>query len=488
MSLTPNELTKRDLSREEFKEYGHKLINWIAEYFNDIEKYPVLPSVSPGEIKDKLPDSPPFKSESMNAIMSDVDKIIMPGMTHWNHPGFMAYFNSTSTGPAIFGELLSAAFNINGMLWQSCPSSVELEKVVIDWIRKMLNLPEKFWGTTYDTASVSSFHAIASARQYAYEKYGEDMLGKFVVYSSEHAHSSIAKAAIAAGFRKENIRKIEVDENYSMSVADLNKAISEDHGNDLIPVCITATVGTTSTTSIDPVPEIKEVCEEHQLWLHVDAAHGGVLAILPEKNHILKGCEEADSFVVNPHKWMFVPIDVSLLFVWQPEILKRAFSLVPEYLKTKHDEEVENPMDYGIQLGRRFRALKLWFSIRYFGIEGYRKIYREHLRIAGLFKMWIEEAPNFVIMAPVPMSTICFRTVPEGIEGREELNTFNKELLTKINSTGKLFLTHTKLNGKFVIRLVVSGIRIHEEHVKGAYDTINKQLNELLKERGIQNG
>jgi aromatic-L-amino-acid decarboxylase len=483
MSLTSDNFSIGDLSSDEFKKNGKYLIDWIAGYFESLEDKPVIPQIKPGNIKSKLPETPPFKSESLEKIFKDVDEIIMPGMTHWNHPGFMAYFNSTSTGPAIFGELLSAAFNINGMLWQSCPASVELEKVVIDWVRQMLNLHENFWGTSYDTASVSSFHAIASARQLAYEKYGEDKLDKFVVYSSEHAHSSIDKAAIAAGFRKQNIKKVEVDDDFRMSPNFLKQLVEEDKNKGLIPVCVTATVGTTSTTSIDPVEEISKICEENGLWLHVDAAHGGVLAMLPEKSYILEGCEKADSFVVNPHKWMFVPIDISLLFVKKPEILKRAFTLIPEYLKTEHDDEAENPMDYGIQLGRRFRALKLWFAIRFFGTEGYRKIYREHIRIALLFREWIIQDENFELAAPTPMSTVCFRAVPGKSQDMDELNSLNKELISKINSSGKIFLTHTKLNEKFVVRLVVSGIRTYESHVRMAYDIIKKSLQEIMKEK-----
>ena len=475
-----------DMPLEEFRKNGHQLIDWIADYFNEIEKYPVLSQIKPGYVKNKLPKIPPQKGEKMEAIFEDVDKIILPGITHWNHPGFMAYFNSTSSGPGILAELLSAAFNINGMLWKSAPAATELEQVTLNWFRQMLALPEDYWGIIYDTASVSSMHAIAAAREYISigirnkGMTGRNDISKIILYASEHAHSSIDKGALTLGIGIENIRKIPVDEKFRMISDKLKNQIEEDKKRGFIPFCVVATVGTTSTTSIDPVDKIADICNKEDIWLHVDAAHGGIAAIAPEMRSILKGVELADSMVVNPHKWMFTPIDLSVLFTRKPEILKRAFSLVAEYLKTSEDKIVENYMDYGIQLGRRFRSLKLWFIIRYFGVDGIVNRIREHLRLGNQFKEWIDSHPIFERMAPVPFSTVCFRAKP-GDLSEKQLNLLNENLMNNINATGELFLTHTKLNGKLVIRLVISGIRTEEKHLLKAQNLLQEHLDKLLK-------
>ncbi|OGU54828.1 MAG: amino acid decarboxylase [Ignavibacteria bacterium RBG_13_36_8] len=472
---------------EEFRRYGHKLVDWIADFFSNIDEIPVLPKVKPGDIRSKLPVSPPNKGEPMEKIISDVDRIIMPGITHWNHPNFMAYFNSTASGPGILAELLISSFNINGMLWKSCPSATELEQVTLDWLRQLVGLPEKFWGIIYDTASVSSMHAIACAREQANlnirEKgmTGRNDLPRLRLYASEHAHSSIDKGALTLGIGLEGIKKIPVDEEFRMIPEALEKAIDEDKNKGWLPFCVVATVGTTSTTSIDPVDEIADICEIENIWLHVDAAHAGIAAIVPEMQFILKGAERADSIVINPHKWMFTPIDLSAFYTTKPQVLRQAFSLVAEYLKTSEDREVENFMDYGIQLGRRFRSLKLWFIIRYFGREGLISRIREHLRMGQQFAKWIDEHPGFERMAPTPFSTVCFRALPPGVKKESEINLFNERLMNEVNNTGKVFLTHTKLNDKFVIRLVVSGIRTEERHVKQAWELLKTKLDELQK-------
>ncbi len=469
-----------DMPVEEFRKYGHELIDWIADYLKNIENYSVLPNIKPGDIKKMLPGNPPEKGEPVGNILKDVEKIVMPGMTHWQHPNFMAYFNSTASGAGILGEILSAAFNTNGMVWKSAPSSNEIEEVTIDWFRQLIGLPENFWGIIYDTASVSSMHAIASAREHKQNLQirQKGMINKAIprlrLYASEHAHSSIDKGALTLGIGLEGIRKISVDREFKMIPGELEKAIEEDKKNGWLPFCVVATIGTTSTTSIDPVKEIAAICKKENIWLHVDAAHAGVTAMVPEMKFILDGVENADSFVVNPHKWMFVPIDLSLLYTKHPETLKSAFSLVHEYLKTSEDSSVHNYMDYGIQLGRRFRSLKFWFVMRYFGKEGLVARYREHLRLGKLFASWIDESPNFERLAPVPFSTICFRAVPTHLRTDDELNEFNEKLMDKINSTGKLFLSHTKLNGKFTIRLVISGLRTEEKHVKNAWELIKQ--------------
>jgi len=473
-----------DMPPEEFRKYGYQLIDWITEYLKDAEKYPVLSRINPGDVKNKIPSKPPVKPEQFHDVLSDIDKIIMPGMTHWNHPNFMAYFNSTASAPGILAELLSSAFNINGMLWKSSPASTELEQVTLDWFRQMLSLPDDFWGIIYDTASVSSMHAIAAAREnvniQTREKglSGRKEIPRLKLYCSEHAHSSIDKGALTLGIGLEGMKKIPVDKDFKMIPEKLEEAINEDRKNGWLPFCVVATVGTTSTTSIDPVSEIAEICKREKIWLHVDAAHAGVTAILPEMKNILDGVQNADSLVVNPHKWMFIPIDLSVLYTKHKDILKRAFSLVAEYLKTSHDSEVENYMDYGIQLGRRFRSLKLWFVIRYFGVEGIQNILREHLRLGKLFAGWIDEHPQFERMAPTPFSTTCFRVNPGNMD-EKKLDALNEKLMNKINESGKLFITHTKLNDKFVIRLVVSGIRTKEEHVINAWDLIQKTYSEI---------
>jgi aromatic-L-amino-acid decarboxylase len=440
----------------------------------------VLAQINPGDIKSKLPGDPPVNAESMDEIIKDLDKIIMPGMTHWNHPRFHAYFNSSASGPGILAELVSGAFNINGMLWKSCPAATELEEVVLGWLRKMIGLPETFWGIIYDGGSASTMHAIAAAREniegvYLREKgmTGRKDIGRLRLYVTEHTHSSALKGAINVGVGLEGIRKIPVDKEYRMNAAELEKAIIEDKENGWLPFCVIATVGTTSTTSIDPVEKIADVCEREKLWLHVDAAHAGIAAIVPELKYILKGCERADSFVTNPHKWMFMPIDISAFYTRKPDVLKKAFSLVAEYLKTDEDTKAINYMDYGISLGRRFRSLKLWFVIRYFGVNGIIERLREHIRLGKIFESWIDESEHFERLAPVPLSTVCFRAVPSGLN-EIELNEFNKNLMDSINSTGKAFISHTMLNGKFTLRFVISGIRTTEDDIKLVWELLNE--------------
>jgi len=477
-----------DMPVEDFRKHGHEMIEWIADYLENIEQYPVFPNIYPGEIKNKIPLYPPVKGESIENIFSDFEKIIVPGTTHWNHPGFMAYFNSSASAPGILAELLSAALNANGMIWKTSPSATELELASLNWLRQMLGLNDKFMGIIYDTASISSMHAIAAAREqlneYQFKEKG--MTGRKDVprlrlYASEHAHSSIDKGALTLGIGIEGIRKIPVNKEFKMIPTDLTKAINEDRKNGWCPFCVVATVGTTSTTSVDPVDKIAEICSKENIWLHVDAAHAGIAAIVPEMKYILDDANKADSIVVNPHKWMFVPVDLSAFFTRKPNVLKSAFSLVPEYLKTSQDSSVENLMDYGVQLGRRFRALKLWFVIRYFGTEGIAERIREHLRLGKLFESWIDSHEEFEKMAPVPFSTVCFRAHPKGINDEAKLDQLNEELMNKINETGKIFLSHTKLNGKFVIRVSISGLRTEERHVKDAWELIQNELYQLMK-------
>lgn len=475
-----------DMPVDDFRHYGHQMVNWIADYLMDIEKFPVLARIQPGDVKKQLPEQPPQKGEEMSNIFPAIDKIIMPGMTHWNHPGFMAYFNSTSSGPGILAEMLTAAFNANGMIWRTCPSSTELEQVMMNWLRQMLKLPEDFWGIIYDTASVSTLHAIAAAREAAGERFEFRKKGmlrnrspRMRLYCSEHAHSSVEKGALTLGIGLEGVRKICVDSKFTMIPAELQKAIKEDRQDGWLPFCVVATVGTTSTTSIDPVEEIAKICSAENIWLHVDAAYGGTAAIVPEMRYILNGVEQADSIVVNPHKWMFTPIDLSAFYTRKPEVLKRAFSLVAEYLKTAEQNKVESYMDYGVQLGRRFRSLKLWFIIRYFGVDGIVDRLRYHLKLTRDFSAWINSHPHFRQMAPAPLGVTCFRAVIQN-KNEDELDRLNEKLMNNINQTGKIFLSHTKLNSQFVIRLAISGIRTEEKHVEEAKKLLDEKLKELL--------
>lgn len=468
-----------DMPIEEFRKSGHQLIDWIADYLNDIEKYPPLSQINPGDILKRIPESPPQKGEDIENVLKDVDKILMDGITHWNHPGFMAYFNSTSSGPGILAELLTAGLGVNGMLWKTSPAFTELERAMMNWFRQMIGLPDNYWGIIYDTASTSSMHAIASAREQLNLGFrekgmtGRDDIPKLRVYCSEQAHSSIEKGAVTLGIGIEGVKKIPVNNKFELIPKKLEQKIVEDFLEGNKPFCVVATVGTTSTTSIDPIEEIAELCEKYNIWLHIDAAYAGVAAMIPEMKWITKAWEKADSIVVNPHKWMFTPMDLSIYFTRKPEILKQAFSLVPEYLKTKVDDEVENLMDYGIQLGRRFRSLKLWFIIRYFGVDGLASRIKNHIKLAKEFAEWVDNENDFELLAPVLFSTICFRYNP-GNKTEEELNNLNEKLFEKINSSGKIFLSHTKLNGKFVIRLTIGSIRHERRHIEEAKEIIKK--------------
>lgn len=473
-----------DMPKEEFRKAGYQLIDWIADYLNSIEKYPVMSQIKPGDISKQIPVAPPVNGEKIEKVLSDIDKVLIDGITHWNHPGFMAYFNTTSSGPGILAEILTAAFSSNGMLWKTSPAVTEMEKSMMNWFRQMVGLPENYWGIIYDTASTSSMHAIASAREQMGLGFrekgaaGRKDLPKIILYSSEQAHSSIDKGALLLGVGLDGIRKIPVNEKFEMIPEKLEEAIDEDIKKGCKPFCVVATVGTTSTTSVDPVEQIANIAEKYNLWLHVDAAYAGVTAMIPEMKWVSKNWERADSIVINPHKWMFTPLDLSILFTRKKEILKRAFSLVPEYLKTAQDSEVDNLMDYGFQLGRRFRSLKLWFIIRYFGVEGIANRLREHIAWAKEFSNRIIEANDFELTAPVPFSTVCFRYNPGG-KAEAELNTINEKLLEKINSTGKIFLSHTKLYEKFVIRLTIGGIRHEQRHIENAWELVKTTAREL---------
>jgi aromatic-L-amino-acid decarboxylase len=464
---------------EAFRTYGKEVVDWIADYLKHTEDFPVLSRVKPGDIKQQLPSAPPVAPEGMDTILADFHRIIMPGITHWNHPGFFAYFANTASAPGILGEMLSAALNVNGMLWRTSPSATELEEVVLDWLRQMIGLPKDFQGVIIDTASVSTLVALTAAREATQRRIREEGLSgrndlpRLRMYISDQTHSSAEKAGIVLGIGQDGVRKIPTDKDFRMDTKALAAAIQKDKQNGFLPFAVVATIGTTATTSIDPVEEIVAICEREKIWLHVDGAYGGSAAIMPEMKHIIKGCERADSMVVNPHKWMFTPMDCSVLFTRHVDTLKRAFSLVPEYLKTS-DGEAINYMDWGVQLGRRFRALKLWFIIRSYGVDGIIAHLREHCRLAREFASWIEADENYERIAPVNFSVVCFRFHPKNISDESVLEKLNINIINAINATGEAFLAGTKLNGRFIIRLAIGNIATTEKQIQRAWELIQQ--------------
>ncbi|HLM98068.1 MAG TPA: aminotransferase class V-fold PLP-dependent enzyme [Bryobacteraceae bacterium] len=453
------------MSPEEFRKFAHEAVDWMADYLAHSETYPVLPHVKPGELTDALPRCGPEHGEPMSAILADFRNKIVPAATHWNHPGFMAYFAISASGPGILGEMLTATLNMNGMLWKTSPAVVELEQVALDWLRRWIGLPDGLFGIIFDTASTSSMHAIAAAREMVAPEVRTDGGGSgLVIYTSEQSHSSIEKGAIAIGIGQKNVRKIPVDGEYRMRPDALAAAIEQDQAAGLRPFCVVATVGTTSTTSIDPVEQIAPIAERYGAWLHVDAAYAGVAAVAPELQHILRGCERADSLVTNPHKWLFTPVDISILYTRRPEILRRAFSLVPEYLRTADDPRATNYMDYGVPLGHRFRALKLWFVLRYYGREGLAGMIRNHIGWAQELAAQIDAHGHFERTAPTRFSTICFR-----FKGTDEEN---RNILERVNASGQVFLSHTVLRGQYCLRLAIGNMKTTREHVQRAWELV----------------
>ncbi|HEX7997664.1 MAG TPA: pyridoxal-dependent decarboxylase [Pyrinomonadaceae bacterium] len=479
-----------DMSADEFRRYGYKIVDWISSYFERIEEFPVLSQIKPGELTGQLPAAPPSAGESMEEILADLDRLIVPALTHWSHPSFFAYFSTSTSAPGIFGEMLSAAFDMKAMLWRTSPASTELEEVALSWLRQLMNLPEEFEGIIYDTASVSSMHAIAAAREKLNLRIREDgMSGRadlplLRVYVSEQAHSSIEKAVITLGLGQRSLCKVATDAEFRMDAEALKSSIASDITDGHVPLCVVATVGTTSTSSIDPVPLIADLCQQHDIWLHVDAAYAGSAMLVPELQPLMEGCQRADSLVTNPHKWLFTPFDLSVLYCRHMGLLRRAFSLVPEYLRTSESETVRNGMDYGIQLGRRFRALKLWMILRYFGHDGLASRIREHCRLARLFASWVKDSTDWQLLAPVPFSLVCFRACPprenETPGARAtRLDTLNETLMNNVNANGAAYLSHTRLNDLFTLRLAIGNIRTTEEHIRRVWLLLNDQLSQL---------
>ena len=452
---------------EEFRRAGHETVDWIAKYLETVRDLPVLADVKPGALVDALPKSAPEKGEPFDAMLRDFDRLVMPAVTQWNHPRFFAYFASTGSTPAILGEMLAAALNTNGLHWKTSPAVAELEQVALDWLRQWMGLPEGWFGIVYDTASTSSMHAIVCAREMVDpEARVKGSRPDLVLYTSEQSHSSIEKGAIAIGIGQEHVRKVPTDAEFRMRPEALSQMVTADRAAGLRPFCVVATVGTTSSTSIDPVPQIADIAGKNKMWLHVDAAYAGAAAMLPEKREIMNGVERADSLVMNAHKWLLTPIDLSAFYTRHPEILRRAFSLVPEYLRPQQDPRAHNLMDYGVPLGHRFRALKLWFVMRYFGRERVAQMVRDHIAWAQKFAGFVDDHPKFERVAPVPFSVVCFR-----YKGSDEQNLAIEE---RVNRTGRVFISHTALNNQMVLRMAIGNLGTTWADVEEAWQIIQR--------------
>ncbi|HEY7096812.1 MAG TPA: pyridoxal-dependent decarboxylase [Terriglobales bacterium] len=469
------------MSPDEFRRHGHAVVDWIADYYSRIESFPVLSRAKPGEVRASLPPAPPAKGETIEAILRDVNQLILPGITHWQSPNFYAYFQCNSSGPAILGDMLSSGFNVQGMLWATSPACTELETHLMDWLVSMLDLPKKFLSTStgggviQDTASSASLCALLAGREratnFTSNQRGAD--GTLVAYTSSQAHSSIEKDVRVAGLGQQNLRLIEVDEKFAMKPDALARQIEQDIQSGLRPCFVCATVGTTSSNGMDPVAEIGPICRKHNIWLHVDAAMSGTAAVCPEFRHIQGGLEFADSYAFNPHKWMFTNFDCDCFWVADRAALIKTLSVLPEYLRNQATESgaVFDYRDWQIPLGRRFRSLKLWFVIRHYGIEGLQYHVREHVRLAQEFAAWVQADGRFEMMAPVPLNLVCFR-LKTGDEA-------NQKLMDRLNQSGDLYLTHTRLNNKLTLRMSIGQTNTTERHVKNAWKRIQEEAERL---------
>ena len=469
------------MTAQQFRDHGRVIVDWIADYYEKIEQLPVLSQVKPGDIRRQLPPDAPSQPEAFSAIVADIDKVVLPGITHWQSPNFFAYFPANASGPAILGDLLSSALGVQGMLWATSPACTELETHVLDWLVPMLGLPEKFLsssaggGVIQDTASSSSLCAMLAAREratnYRSNRHGCD--GRLVAYTSNQAHSSIEKAAMVAGIGVENLRLIDVDDRFALRPDALAEQIAKDRAAGLVPFFVSATVGTTSSNALDPLSEIGAVCRENKLWFHVDAAMSGTAALCPEFRYIQDGLEFADSYTFNPHKWMFTNFDCNCFYVADRKALIDTLSILPEYLRNQATEsgEVFDYRDWHIPLGRRFRSLKLWFVIRYYGVEGLQFHVRRHIAIAQQFVEWVRNDERFELAAPAPLNLVCFRH-----HGGDESN---EKLMNRLNQSGDLYLTHTRLNGRFTLRLCVGQTNTSEQHVERAWKRIQEEASKL---------
>ena len=472
-----------DMDAEAFRQAGHAVVDRIADYLTTVERYPVLPPVEPGSLAGLFPAEPPEAPDAIEAILEDYARLVEPNVTHWQHPGFLAYFATTASGPGILGEMLTAGIGSNAMLWRTSPVATELEGVVVGWLRRALGLPDAWDGVITDTASTSSLIALAAAREAA----GLDAAGRGLagrpdlpqprVYASSEAHSSIDKACMTLGLGRAAVVRVPADDAWAVPVHGVAAAIERDRLAGHRPMAIVATVGTTSSTGIDPVADLAELAERHGLWLHVDAAYAGAVAIIPDRRGPFAGWERADSIVVNPHKWLFTPLDASLLLTRRMDRLRDAFSLVPEYLRTLDRETpVRDYNEYTPQLGRRFRALKLWVQLRWFGIDGLRRRIERHIGMAQELASWVDADPDWERLAPVPFSTVCLRWRP----GTDEQNA---ELMDRVNRTGEVFLSHTRLGDRFAIRVAIGNLRTEPRHVSRAWELLRREAEGLDRSR-----
>lgn len=491
----------RDMPEEEFRATAARVAAWTADYRERVIDFPVRAQVSPGEVAARIPSEPPTHGEPIEGVLRDIDQIILPGLTHWNHPGFLAYFASSASGPGVLAEYVAAALGVNAMLWRTSPAATELEERMTDWLRQAVGLPESFRGVIQDTASSASFTALLAAREHAHLEVrelglaGRQDLPVLTAYVSEQAHSSLVKAAIAAGLGQANVHRIPADSSFRMDPDALARTLNRDRSEGRRPIFVCATIGTTSTASVDPVERIAEIAAAEDLWLHVDAAYAGPAAMLPELRELFAGWERADSIVLNPHKWLGTPLDCSVFFFRRPDVLRASLALTPEYLRTEV-EGVTNLMDYGLPLGRRFRALKLWFLFRYFGTVALRQMLRDHIELAEGFAERIEGDPRFELTAPVSFSTVCFRALPAhetagwvageedgtkagGVAYERAADRLNHDLLEAVNAGGRVFLSHTELNGRTTLRLSVGSVHNRKEDVEAAFDSLDAALKEL---------
>lgn len=478
------------MNPEEFRDYGYKIVDWLCFYFENIEKYPVRSQVKPGEIFNRIPDFPPESGEDFKEIFSDFEKKIIDGITHWQSPNFFAYFPANNSYPSILAEFITAGLGLQCMMWLTSPAATELEEKMMNWLRDSIGLPSYFYGVIQDTASTATLVSLLTARE-KYSNYEINQKGmsdeyKFRVYCSSEAHSSIEKAVKIAGIGSKNLIKIEVDDKFAMKPDRLREAIRNDIFNGFIPLCVVAALGTTGSTAVDPIKEIGGICNEIGIWFHIDAAYAGSALILDEYKFLREAIHLCDTFVFNPHKWLMTNFDCSAYFIKDRESLIRTFEILPEYLKTTEVTHVNNYRDWGIQLGRRFRALKLWFVLRYYGLEGLKKKLRNDISLAKYIENKIRSEGNFEILAPVDFNVICFRFKPNQNLEEKIINEFNEDLMNKINSTGKAFFTHTKLNGSFVIRFVIGQTNVQKEHVDKAWELIKSSAYELKTIKGLQ--
>ncbi len=483
-----------DMDPQTFRSHGKLVVEWIATYLDQVGTYPVLAHTAPGDIHRLFPGHPPLHPEPMEAILSDVDRLLLPGITHWNSPGFMAYFSPCASGPGILGEMLMSALNVIPMLWRTSPAGTELEQVTLDWLRQMLGLPHPLFGLMNDSSSSGVICALAAAREAIPHlrirelgMAGRTDLPPLRYYASQEAHSSVEKAGIVLGVGQAGLRKIGVDSAFRMDVVELEQAIQEDMVRGIRPFAVVATVGTTSTTSIDPVPQIADLCERYGLWLHVDASYGGCAAVAPDMQWVLSGCERADTLTINPYKWLFIPLDCSVFYTRRPETLKAAFSLVPDYLWNAESggDDVPNFMEYGIALSRRFRSLKLWMVLRYFGQQGLAARIREHMRLAQLVAQWVDASADFKRVAPTLFSVVCLRAHPIGMDDEGQLDALNEQILNRINAAGRFFLSHTRVHGRYAIRIAIGNLRTTEQHVQDVWSALQEVCKAEVPERGL---